>query len=211
MDHMQFKANQTAAVYVANGLDPRTQEAFELHLMSCPDCVEDVEAWRAIKNHMPAQESVSVAPAPVVRRVPAHAWRLAAAVAFATFVGGMGGWFVRSAQDPQIDAAQTVFFNLPPAARAFDDCTALPLAPQTRVVVVRVPAVPSDHRVVALGSDGNELRSRGYDVQRQPDGSWIVRLDSTLVERRAIRIETRATDGSGAPMGCVMGQSAPVR
>jgi len=47
MDHIQFKANQTAAGYVANGLDESTQEAFELHLMGCSECVEDVEVWRA--------------------------------------------------------------------------------------------------------------------------------------------------------------------
>ena len=55
MDHMQFKANQTAAGYVANGLDESTQEAFELHLMGCSECVEDVEVWRAIKLDMPRQ------------------------------------------------------------------------------------------------------------------------------------------------------------
>jgi hypothetical protein len=42
MDHLQFKANQTAAVYVADGLDASTQEAFEMHMMACPECVEDV-------------------------------------------------------------------------------------------------------------------------------------------------------------------------
>src|SRR5690348_2840455 len=55
MEHMEFKENQTAAAYVADGLDENTQEAFELHMMRCPDCVEDVEVWRAIKLEMPAQ------------------------------------------------------------------------------------------------------------------------------------------------------------
>jgi len=48
MDHMRFKANLTAASYVAHGLEDSVQEEFELHLMSCPECVDDVEAWRAI-------------------------------------------------------------------------------------------------------------------------------------------------------------------
>ena len=61
MDHMRFKANLTAASYVARGLDESTQEDFELHLMSCPECVDDVEAWRAIEKHMPKAEGAAVA------------------------------------------------------------------------------------------------------------------------------------------------------
>jgi anti-sigma factor RsiW len=53
MDHHDFKANQTAAVYVANGLEPDTQRNFELHLFSCPECVEDVEIWRVMKRNLP--------------------------------------------------------------------------------------------------------------------------------------------------------------
>ena len=53
MDHMQFKANQTAAAYVAHELDEHTQEAFEVHMMGCSECLNDVEAWRVIKTHMP--------------------------------------------------------------------------------------------------------------------------------------------------------------
>jgi len=55
MDHSQFKANQTAAVYVADGLDAPTQEAFEMHMMDCPECIEDVETWRAIKVNIPSR------------------------------------------------------------------------------------------------------------------------------------------------------------
>lgn len=53
MDHLRFKSEQTAATYVADGLDPETREQFELHLMSCPECVEEVEGWRAIKSCLP--------------------------------------------------------------------------------------------------------------------------------------------------------------
>ena len=53
MEHLRFKADQTAAIYIARGLDEKSQEAFELHLMTCGDCVNDVEAWRAIEQHMP--------------------------------------------------------------------------------------------------------------------------------------------------------------
>jgi len=57
MDHAQFKAKQTAAVYVADGLDERTLEAFEMHMMGCTECVEDVESWRAIKVNMPLEQN----------------------------------------------------------------------------------------------------------------------------------------------------------
>ena len=46
MDHTQFKANQTAATYVADGLDEGTLEAFEMHMMGCTECIEDVD-----RNH----------------------------------------------------------------------------------------------------------------------------------------------------------------
>ena len=54
MDHIQFKSSQTAAAYVANELGEHQQEAFELHMMGCSECLNDVETWRVIKTHMPA-------------------------------------------------------------------------------------------------------------------------------------------------------------
>ena len=63
MDHAQFKAKQTAAVYVADGLDDHTLEAFEMHMMGCNECVEDVETWRAVKLNMPARARAARAPA----------------------------------------------------------------------------------------------------------------------------------------------------
>jgi len=61
MDHLRFKSEQTAAAYVAGGLDPSLQEEFELHLMSCPDCVEEVEGWRAMKGCLPFEAAQSQA------------------------------------------------------------------------------------------------------------------------------------------------------
>ena len=58
MEHLRFKSDQTAAAYVADELDPESREEFELHMMSCVDCVEDVEGWRAIKSHMPQPAAV---------------------------------------------------------------------------------------------------------------------------------------------------------
>jgi anti-sigma factor RsiW len=54
MDHLRFQSNQTAAAYVADGLDHETQEAFELHMMSCADCVQEVEVWRSLQGQLAA-------------------------------------------------------------------------------------------------------------------------------------------------------------
>jgi Putative zinc-finger len=70
MEHLRFKSEQTAAAYVAGGLDPGLQEQFELHLMSCPDCVEEVESWRALKGCLPL-EAGQGARAGVGRPLPA--------------------------------------------------------------------------------------------------------------------------------------------
>src|SRR3977135_4416341 len=98
MDHIQFKANQTAAGYVANGLDENTQEAFELHLMGCSECVGDVEVWRAIKLDMPRpQPEVRVVPAR--RRIAAFSdWRMAASLVGAGVIGAAGGWVGKTTQ-----------------------------------------------------------------------------------------------------------------
>ena len=69
MDHIQFKANQTAAAYVAHELDEIAQEAFEIHMMGCSECLNDVEAWRVIKTHMP--DAVVLEPA---RQFKKHWW-----------------------------------------------------------------------------------------------------------------------------------------
>ncbi|HYK25762.1 MAG TPA: zf-HC2 domain-containing protein [Steroidobacteraceae bacterium] len=76
MEHLRFKSEQTAAAYVAGGLDPTMQEQFELHLMSCPDCVEEVESWRALKGCLPLEAAQSQGGrAGVSRRPPAPAVR----------------------------------------------------------------------------------------------------------------------------------------
>src|ERR1700752_3541868 len=103
MDHMQFKANQTAAGYVANGLDESTQEAFELHMMGCSECVEDVEVWRAIKLDMPRQRAQVSTLTP--RRKPAafSDWRIAASLVGAGLIGATGGWLGKSTTATDLD------------------------------------------------------------------------------------------------------------
>jgi hypothetical protein len=209
MDHLQFKANQTAASYVADGLDESTLEAFELHLMCCPECVEDVEVWRAIKLEMPQQRPEVRSTTPRRRYVAVGDWRMAASILGAGVIGAAGGWFGKSTQTADLDSTRTVVFNLPSVTRGAEECTALKLASDTRLAVLRVPGVSRDLRVVALDSDKRELPTGGYASRVQPDGSQLLRIDSKLLAGRAVHLEERHADGSGEPLGCVTGEKSP--
>src|SRR2546421_8030799 len=100
MDHTQFKANQTAATYVADGLDQGTLEAFEMHMMGCTECVEDVEAWRAIKLNMPRTARPALAPGAIRRSVHAAAgWRMAASLLIAASLGDRKSTRLNSSHD----------------------------------------------------------------------------------------------------------------
>ncbi|HTV50022.1 MAG TPA: hypothetical protein VME21_02475 [Steroidobacteraceae bacterium] len=59
MDHLRFQSNQTAAAYVAQDLDHQTQEAFELHMMACADCVQEVEMWRTVQDTLGTEARTS--------------------------------------------------------------------------------------------------------------------------------------------------------
>src|SRR5882724_9410316 len=122
MDHIQLKANQTAAGYVANGLDESTLEAFELHLMGCSECVEDVEVWRAIKLDMPRPRPEVGTPAPRRRYGAFSDWRMAASMVGAGVIGATGGWLGKGTTIPNLDSTQTVVFNLPSVSRGADEC-----------------------------------------------------------------------------------------
>jgi hypothetical protein len=208
MDHMQFKANQTAAGYVANGLDESTQEAFELHMMGCSECVEDVEVWRAIKLDMPKQRPQVTTLPQRQRKVAAFGdWRMAASLVGVGLLGAAGGWLGKSTTATDLDSTQTVVSNLPSVSRGADECTAVRLAPDTRLAVLRVPGISRDLRVVALDSDRRELPSGQYASRIQPDGSQLLRIDTRLLTGRAVQLEARRSDGSGEPLGCVTGST----
>jgi hypothetical protein len=206
MDHIQFKANQTAAGYVANGLDESTQEAFELHMMGCTECVEDVEVWRAIKLDMPKQHAGVRTLAPKRKLAAFSDWRMAASLVGAGVIGATGGWLGKSTTATDLDSTRTVVFNLPSVSRGADDCTAMRLASDTRLAVLRVPGVSKDLRVVALDSEKRELPASEYASRIQPDGSQLVRIDSELLAGRSVHLEARRTDGSGESLGCVTGE-----
>jgi hypothetical protein len=197
MDHLRFKADQTAAVYVASGLDESAQENFELHLMSCPECVDDVEAWRAIEAHMPRAATASAG---------FSQWRIAAALATIGIIGAAGGWYARPFADPALDS--TAFFNALPVSRGAPDCMALKFAANTRQVVLRIAGVASDRRVVALNGRGEELTANGYSARRQADGSWLLQFAADSLARRAPRLESWGATGPAESLGCVSAELA---
>jgi anti-sigma factor RsiW len=207
MDHAQFKAKQTAAAYVADGLDDRTLEAFEMHMMGCTECVEDVEAWRAIKLNMPARARPIRAPAVLARGAQAAVgWRMAASLVAGGILGTAGGWFGHASRAPNLDSTETAFFNVPAATRGAGDCTPLRLAPETRFAVLRVPGVSRDRHVIAADEEKHELPASRYTSRLQPDGSHLVRIDTQALNGKEVFLEAHAADGFGEPLGCVIAE-----
>jgi Putative zinc-finger len=267
MDHLRFKSDQTAAAYVADELDPEHREEFELHMMSCLDCVEDVEGWRALKNHLPQPAAPQHAPAglapapehplpPQIREasgsaararetaahtardsqkpkvasgssssarqptagasavaqgaaVAAHQsnggrWRLASAVAAGLLAGTVGGWYVRSAHGPSIDAEHIGFYSLPPLVRGPADCVSLQLRASVSLLALRIPGAVPDQQLVPVDSEGHDLTPGSYSVRMQGDGSWLVQLPAATVREQGIRFEARSPDGTVEPRGCVI-------
>ncbi|HSY09166.1 MAG TPA: zf-HC2 domain-containing protein [Steroidobacteraceae bacterium] len=204
-DHMRFKANLTAATYVAHALDESAQEDFELHLMSCPECVDDVEAWRAIEKHMPRD----VPAAGVARSATPHPalnyWRLAASVIGVGILGAAAGWYGRALTDSELD--RTAFFNAAPVTRG--DCMPLRLAADTQRIALRVPGVASDRRVVARYPGAEEIGARGYSARRQSDGSWLLQFTAAMLARHSINLESAGDSGPAEPLGCVSAAPAP--
>jgi len=208
MDHAQFKSKQTAAAYVADGLDDRMLEAFEMHMMGCTECVADVEAWRAIKLNMPSRARPTKAPAFLGRTAQsAMGWRMAASLVVGVALGTTGGWFGHESQAPNLDSTQTAFFNVAAATRGGGDCTPLRMASDTRFAVLRVPGVEHDRHIVALDADKHELPVSRYTSRMQPDGSHLLRIETQALDGREVFLEARAADGSGEPLGCVTAEA----
>lgn len=204
MDHIHFKANQTAAAYVANELDERAQEAFELHMMNCTDCTGDVEAWRVIKRHMPASVTQTQ-----FRKPWWGGWGMAASLVGAIAVSGLTGWYASALQRPSLDSSETAVFNMPALTRGAGDCTVLPLAANTRAVVLRVPGVPSDRQLVATGMTGGELAGDSYSSREQRDGSWVVRFEAKSLQQAPAQLVIRKADGADEALGCFTAAVSP--
>ncbi len=206
MDHAEFKARQTAAVYVADGLDEQTLEEFEMHMMGCSECVADVESWRAIKLNIPRRTRPMRAPPTLGHGGPAAVgWRMAASLVVGGVLGTAGGWFGHETQAPNLDSSQTAFFNVPAATRGAD-CTSLRYAPETKFAVLRVSGVSRDRKVIAADAEKHELPATRYTSRLQPDGSHLIRIDTQALEGREVFLEAHAADGFGEPLGCVTGE-----
>ncbi len=207
MDHAEFKENQTAAGYVADGLDENTQEAFELHLMACAECVDDVEAWRAIKQEMPRRQDAVRPTAPARRFAAFGDWRMAASLVGAGVVGAAGGWLGRGSET-DLDLRKAVIYNLPSVTRGAE-CSPVRLATDTLHAVLRVPGVQRDLKIVATDTNQHELPASQYSVSVQPDGSRLLQIDARALQGREVRLETRGADGSAEPVGCISAEQPP--
>src|ERR1700685_4677167 len=222
-EHLRYKAEMTAALYVAHGLDSTAEESFELHLMECPLCVDDVEAWRAVQKHLPDAADSAAAPAAGASSAPALApsaalapasapapaatplapfgrCRLAASLIGIALVGAAAGWYGRTFADPGLE--RTAFFSAPALERGAAECTALIFGPGTRRIALRVAGIATERKVVARSSGGEELASRGYSARRQSDGSWLVQFAPSALANGALSLESRAAGESAEPLGC---------
>jgi len=211
MEHLRFKSSQTPAAYVAGGLDSRAQEAFELHMMSCPQCVDEVEAWRTIKDKVvdetglrPREPAVAV---PAAAMPPAGAsfmsWRLAISLVAMMSVGATAGWYARSTQGPAVNSDSLGFYSLPVRTRGAAECVSLRLDAPVKLIAVRVPGAAVEQQLVPVDSAGRDLSSDSYAVRTQGDGSWLVRLRAASVRGGSVRFEARSADGTADPRGCV--------
>lgn len=203
---MTFKANQTAAAYVAGELDELSQEKFEIHMMGCSECLNDVEAWRVIKTHMP--DAVVIESARQFKKHWWGGWGMAASFAGTIAIAGAGGWFASETQRPDLHSSETAIFDMQPITRS-SDCYQLPVAANTRAVVVRITRVDSERRPVATDMDGNELASGLYSSRLQRDGSWVMLFDSDSLQKAPAYIVARKSEGADESLGCVTTAVAP--
>ena len=207
MDHIQFKSSQTAASYVAHELNEPQQEAFELHMMGCSECLNDVEAWRVIKTHMPAP-AVMEAARPPFRKTWWGGFGMAASFAGAMGVAAVGGWFASSAQRPNVDSSELAVFNMPAITRA-SECTQLPLAANARALMLRIPGVASERHVVVTDASGKPLADSVYTARVQRDGSWVVRFDAAYLQREAAQVVSSKSGTEDELLGCVVAAVVP--
>lgn len=207
MDHIQFKSSQTAAAYVAHELSEHQQEAFELHLMACSECLNDVEAWRVIKTHLPAP-AVMQAARPPFRKVWWGGWGMAASFVGAMAVSAVGGWFASALQRPNVDSSELAVFNMPAITRA-SECTQLPLAANARALVLRVPGVSFERHLAITDARGKAVSSGVYSARLQRDGSWVVRFDAAYLQREPVQVVSSRSGTEDEVLGCVVATVVP--
>jgi hypothetical protein len=81
---------------------------------------------------------------------------------------------------------------------------ALKFDADTREVLVRVPAVGSQRRVVAVNARREELAARDYSARPQADGSWLMSFTPGTLARRAIMLEARSAGAAPESLGCIV-------
>jgi hypothetical protein len=204
MEHIDFKLKQAAAAYVAHGLNDTDMEDFEIHMMGCAECVEDIEVWRAIKQgipKMPRQNPVEG----TSRRYSRAEWpfAMAASMVGVGVISALGGWVMKGNLIPDLDSARTVVFNLPPVSRSAGECFALQVAVNTEWAVIRIPNPPLGTSLVALDSQMREISASQYKSRTQPDGSQLLRIMAARLDGHAVHLELRSSDSSGDPLGCI--------
>ncbi len=140
MDHMSFKANQTAAAYVAGELDELSQETFEIHMMGCSDA--STTSKRGASSRCICRMRSSSKPHASSRRTggAAGAWRLHSSARWLSRAPVAGSAEFAAAAD--LDSTETAIFDMQPITRS-EECSKLPLAANTRAVVLRVTSVDS--------------------------------------------------------------------
>ena len=216
MQHIRFKAEQTAAHYVANGLDEKAQEAFELHMMGCAECVSDVEVWRAIKDNLPDAANEQAAEMPIIGAMSGHAklrpahsvWRAAAALGGVAVVAGAAGWYGHALRGPgaALASGQALFYNLAPATRSVE-CAPFQIGQRASVVLLRIPgAVPNAKLLAQYIPGGTPAAPLQYHVREQGDGSWVLQLSANALRGRSIALAVQQANEAPLSLGCIAGK-----
>jgi hypothetical protein len=195
MNHSEFAARKTAAVYVANALDERWKEAFEAHLKSCADCVEEVGRWLSIKQATPRRSP----------RLSSVDWPIAAAFVSALIVGAAGAWRHEASAGAAFRSNRTVVTSLSSVSSGTSECGAVRLAPETQMAVVQIETNYAGP-IVARDSERRELPTGKYHSRGQPDGSQVVSIDAHLLAGRAVHLGGHRSDGAEMPIGCITGE-----
>jgi hypothetical protein len=216
MGHLHFKSNQTAARYIAGDLDGEEQSLFEMHFMSCGECLQDVETWRSMReglritHTLPAPGNAEPATQPAPQRVRGGGWRFAAMLAATACVGSAGGWWLRTVHGPALDDSRVAFVMQPATLRSAA-CESLRISPQATIVALRVPGAAAGEHLVVTDTNGHELPAARYFVQPQADHSWLARFPADAIVGHELRLLARAGSGQGVDeeLGCVAGVATP--
>jgi hypothetical protein len=215
MDHTTFKKRETAFAYVAGGLEGATLAAFKLHVEGCPECAQDVEGWRAIKQEMPERVLPPRRAARGQGVVPPLTWPLATVFIGVVFAFGAAiPLCVNKLTGTRWVSAHTVVFEFPDS-RDNAKCAAVAMAPDTQAALTRVPravlargGATQSGQVVALDSEKHALPDNQYTSSAQPDGSQLFQIDSQLLMGRAVHLSMRYADGYQESLGCITGEMA---